>query len=133
MGAYINTNEPQRNAYGFHAYDPRDLLYGFASCHLDSTEYDSGCALAMAAAFRLITHLHTMDNMIRTFQLVHNCPRVARVVTASILPPGCDESLITAYALYHALPLSVWVVWDGGRRRKSSDHIQSLQKRLKSR
>jgi hypothetical protein len=89
-----------------------------------------GCARALSAALRLITHLHLANSEHCTFQVVHNCPGVVRQV-CDVASSGADESLLIARSLYTSLAPSIWIVWDGGRKRKAETHFQELAKRLK--
>jgi hypothetical protein len=132
IGAYIHINDPERNAFGYHVTTSSDKLYGFAVCPLRCSQVATGCALALCAAFRLITHLHRTSPTHSTFQIVHNCPGVVRQVCDTILPCA-DESLLTARSLYSSLVPGIWIVWDGGRKRKAEVHFQELAKRFKAR
>ena len=63
---------------------------------------------------------------------------IAGIATYDVVRQVCDgatasadESLLVARSLYTSLEPSIWVVWDGGRKRKAETQFQELAKRLK--
>jgi hypothetical protein len=126
---YCNNDSPERNVGGFLAVDVHDVEVGHCiNPYPGYSQYD--CALkAFAACFRFISHFHNEDPSRRTFQLVHHALRAVRAIAASSGDVS-DQELSIARELYQALPPSIWLVWDAGRRRKSDNHFNKLRKKL---
>ena len=112
-----------------HVTTSSDQLYGFAVCPLESPVVAIGCAYALSAAFRLITHLHLANSEHCTFQVVHYCPGVVRQV-CDVATSGADESLLIARSLYTSHAPSVWLCWmveGNGKRRPIFRSLHTAQ------